>query len=298
MLNEADLTSRGVSKQTAQAFVSALPPELGGPSPGARDNPSQSYPNQPGLVTGGPSPGARDDPTESYPNQPITTVTGGGGGSGGGSGSTPVVPQLDWSAYLANWGFTPDIINQLTKIFSTYSDPNQASAAALAYVRGTDWYQQTFPGIGTGIKLGLFGDEQGYRSYVNQLDGLYQNYYGRNVTSNEVANYLGAGRDSTFVSNKLQGQSLLAAQQPDIQSELGAFDENGPATSDELSQYGDYLGGIGNMVGPQLQQRLQKAQQRMQTIFQGQLASPSMSVINGKLGSSLTAGKTPDIGAL
>lgn len=205
------------------------------------------------------------------------TNTGGDGGTGVG---TPKNPPFQWQAYLTNWGFTQDIIDQLTKIFSQYSDPNQAAAAALAYIRGTGWYQQTFPGIQAGESAGLFSDEQGYRSYVNDLNQLYTSYYGRQVNSAEVLGFLNAGNSAAHVGQHLSGQAQLQAELPQDQYLLGAFDENGVPNANDLSSYGDYLGGIGNMIGPQLSQRLQKAQQKVSDIFQGTLATPSMAILN------------------
>lgn len=224
------------------------------------------------------------------------TVTAGGGGGGGGDGTSttpPTNPPLDWEAYLQNWGFPTDVVAQLTNIFSQYSDPSQASAAALAYIRGTPWYSQTFPGIQAGLSAGLFSDESGYRSYVNDLNQLYQNYYGRQVNGTEVASFLNAGHAASYVGQHLSGQAQLAAEKGQDQYLLGAFDEQGVPNANDLSSYGDYLGGIGNMIGPQLTQRIQKAQQKMQDIFQGTLATPSLSMLNnGRLAASSSSGNS------
>jgi hypothetical protein len=210
-----------------------------------------------------------------------------------GSGTGPI----DWHAYLADWGFPPEVVDQLDKIFKTYTDPTQARDAALAYLRGTDWYKQTFPGISNGIKLGLISDEASYRAYVNQVNQMYKSYYGRDVTSAEIANYLNSGLDITRIGNHLQGQALVAANGQDWQTLLGAFDNQGRASDSDLSQYGDFLGGIGNMVGPQLQARLQKAQQRFNRVFQGQLATPSLSVLQGGGLATTRPSDQPDVAA-
>lgn len=212
-------------------------------------------------------------------------AAGGGGDGGGGGGDTkqpPALPPLDWRAYLGNWGFDESDINELDKIFKTYTDANQATAAGLAYIRGTQWYAKTFAGIGAGIKAGLFNDEAGYRAYVNDLNQVYSRFYNRSVTTNEVQDFLNKGTNPNAVNAHLTGQAALQAQLPDVQYALGAFDSQGQATNSELSAYGDQLGGLGNLIGPQLQARLDKAKQRMATIFQGTLASPSLSLVGGR----------------
>lgn len=212
-----------------------------------------------------------------------TTTTGGGGDGPGNTPPTPPTPPpLDWSSYLANWGFEAGDIAELDKIFKTYTDPAQASAAGLAYIRGTAWYAKTFAGIGAGIKAGLFSDEAGYRSYVNDLNQVYGRFYNRSVTGNEVVDFLNAGTNPNAVNAHLTGQAAVQAQLPDIQYQLGAFDSQGRATDSEVSAYGDTLGGLSNLIGPQLQARLDKARQKYQTIFQGNLATPSLSMVMGR----------------
>lgn len=249
---------------------SGPPPAIGGPSPGERDNPgTESYPNQPGGTT--------------------TTTTTGGDGAG---------TTFDWRAYLTNWGFPPDVVNELDSIFRRYNDPSQAQAAALAYIRGTDWYKTTFAGIQDGIKNGVIGDESDYRAYVNQLNQYYQRYQGRNVTTSEVAQYLQQGWSTGQVDQHFQGQAYIAANKNDIQYQLGAFDSQGRATDAQLNALGDQAGGLDNALGPAVQKRIALAQQKLQRIFQGQLATPALSILNnGRLATTNTAGKTQDYAA-
>lgn len=188
---------------------------------------------------------------------------------------------VDWHQYLADWGFPPDVISQLDQIFRD-PDTTRAQARALAYIRGTDWYAQTFPGIAEAKRVGLVSDEAGYRAYVNSLNQQYRNYFGRDVTTAEVADFMKKGINTNQVANHLQGQALIKANAGDIQYQLGAFGE-GRASEDELAQYGDYLGGIGNMIGPELQRKIDMARQRMNAIMQGSLASPSLSIVGGRL---------------
>lgn len=228
-----------------------LPPKYGGATPAPKVTP-----NDPGYPKGGPATG--------------TTAT-----------TTPPPITFDWEAYLTNWGFPPDVITQLTKIFSTYSDPSQASAAALAYIRGTPWYTQTFPGIQAGINNGLVSDESSYRAYTNELNQYYQRYYGRNASTQDVSNALTGGKTAAQIGAHFQGQANIAASGNQIQYELGAFDTQGRASTAELNSYGDTSAGLDNLVGTQLQQRLSLAQQKMQRIFSGTLATPALSMLKG-----------------
>jgi hypothetical protein len=298
---EDSLVKYGVSAQLAKGFVNAngiTGPYIGTATILQTPPPAPAKPtNNKGTLAGANTPqGPYIGTIDLMPNLP---GPGGstGGGSGDGSSPSDGKPPLDWRAYLADWGFDQDVVDGLDKIFRTYTNVDQAQAAALAYIRGTQWYARTFPGIGAGIKAGLIGDEAGYRAYVNQLNQVYRRYYNRDVTSQEVADALGRGVTSGAIDSHLQGQAYIAANKGDIQYQLGAFDENGPATEAELSAYGDQLAGLSNMIGPQLQNRLDKARARLQAIMQGSLAAPSFRLLDsGRLATASGTGK-PDVGA-
>lgn len=231
--------------------------------------PGQAYvPAEPGMGSG---PGGTGSPTP-----PAPPSTGSGSGSGSGNANQP----LDWHAYLTNWGFSQDIVDELDRIFRTYSDPSQASAAAIAYIRGTDWYNTTFPGIQAGMKLGVINNEQDYRAYTNQVNDLYNRYYGRNVSGNEVASLLSKGYSVGREGQALSGEAWAKANGADVQYLLGAFDQNGQATGDQLQALGEENSGLDSLLGQQLQQRLSKAQDRLRTIMSGTLATPSLSLLN------------------
>src|SRR6478609_10214162 len=105
-----------------------------------------------------------------------------GGGGGADSGGSPAtgnagLPTIDWASLLGEYGLPSDIISELDRIFRQTGDINQAILLGQAYVRGTDWYASTFPGIQAGINAGLFSDERGYRQYQQQVDQVYQQYY-------------------------------------------------------------------------------------------------------------------------
>lgn len=240
---------------------------------GSFNNPVQS-PYSPGatpLPAGSPTPyGPSPSSSPSTSTAPPPTV--------------PPTPPLDWHAYLTNWGFDQSIVDELDRIFRTYSDPNQASASAIAYIRGTDWYAKTFPGIQEGMKLGIVTDEASYRAYTNQMNDVYSRYYNRPVTGDEVANALKQGQTVGHVDAHLQGQAYIAANQGDIQATLGAFDDQGRLNDTQLGALGDQQAGLTNMMGPEIQRRYQTALARLHGIYQGTLGSPNLSMgQNGRI---------------
>lgn len=190
----------------------------------------------------------------------------------------PNAPPLDWQAYLTNWGFDQDIVTELDRIFRTYADPNAASASALAYVRGTDWYAKTFPGIQEGEKLGIISNEADYRAYTNKLNDVYHRYAGSAVTADQVSTALKGGYNPTHVEQVFQGKAYVAANGQTVQGVTGAFDDKGAFSAGDLSALGDEQVGLSNSLGPELQRRLALAQQRFQGAFQGVLANPSLSL--------------------
>ena len=178
-------------------------------------------------------------------------------------------------------------------------------AAALGenYLRGTTWFQNTFPGFNQGLTAGLFTDETGYRSYVNELNQSTQQYLGRAVTSNEVVTALGQGRSSQMYANYLQGAAYTQTLAPEAQYEAGAFTAEGRLSQADLTAYGNEKAGIDTAQGQAITQRLQLANQKMQKIFQGTLATPSLTLGPQGLyspdlqGAKQGRGGTPDIGA-
>lgn len=219
------------------------------------------------------------------------------GGPGNPKGDPPKI-NLDWRAYLADWGFPKEVVDELTRIFSTYPDAQGASAAALAYIRGTDWYATTFPGINEGIRKGIITNEQDYRSYVNQLNDLYSRYYGRGVSSAEVGNALSGGKTASHLNAELQGQAYANTQKPEAQYLLGAFGDR-QATDSELTAYGQNAVGLDNQIGMGVANKITNAQEKLRRVFEGTLASPSLSLLkSGRLvGSSLGGVNQNDVGA-
>jgi hypothetical protein len=246
---------------------------------------------------GGPSPDARDNPgTEAVPNGGATSNPGGNTFTTSNGGGTTA--PTDWSSMLGLYGLPSDVAAKVSAIFSQTSDINQAVALALAYVRGTDWYSQTYPGIQEGIARGVVSNEADYRAYVNQLQQLNKQYYGIDVTSQQIADYLKAGYSVGHVGQLFQGDAYVKANANDLQYLSGAFGD-GRLSSDQLQSLGQENAGLDSAMGQKIQGLVQKATQRMQTVFNGQVATPSLSLGGGGLAASSLAGKraTPSVGA-
>lgn len=152
----------------------------------------------------------------------------------------------DWESVLGDYGLPQNIITQLNQIWTTAGgDVNSAITLAQAYVRGTTWYTATYPGIQQGINAGLFTDEQGYRAYENQVDQIYQQYWGRAATLPELNARITSGQSVTQVANQFQAGAVLG----NISDPL-----KGLFTADELKAYADEQAGIDTGLGQQITQ--------------------------------------------
>lgn len=116
---------------------------------------------------------------------------------------------IDWTRVIRMYGMPKDAAAQVNKIFQGSGTLEQAVVMATAFVRGTDWYARTYPGIQQGINTGLFSDEQGYRSYKNQVDQLYRQYYQRPATAGEVGRYAAGGQDIGRVRAGFEAQAAM-----------------------------------------------------------------------------------------
>lgn len=165
-------------------------------------------------------------------------------------------------------GLPPDIESEVNRILASTTDPNQAIQLALAYVRGTPWYQNTYPGIQAGLQYGIFSDEAGYRAALNDANQYYRRYVGRDISAGEFASYLQKGWNATMIGQHLAGWAYINAYGNDLRYVTGAFDTK-KATEGELSSYGDQLFGLGNTIGQALQRRIDLANKAYQGVFQG-----------------------------
>lgn len=221
-------------------------------------------------------------------------------GSGSPSGPDSNTLANDWyKAFFSQYGLPSDVQSQLIGILQKYaSDPAIAQALATQYLRGTDWFQTKFAGFGSGVQNGLFGDEQGYLSYLNSVNNIYNQYLGRHVSSDELAAYLAEGVNPDIIARRFQGQAYIQANSPEIQYLSGAFG-NGQLTKDQLTALGNEQAGIDTSQGQLQQKILQKAQQVLTKLQQGSYATPSLSLgSNGLSAPSLLGTRgTPDVAA-
>lgn len=229
------------------------------------------------------------------------------GASGNGGGTTPEgsqpanpTPQgpTDYSSFLGIYGLPPDVQAKVSQIFSSTPDVNQATALAMAYIRGTPWYAQTYPGINEGISRGVINNESDYRSYVNAINQLNQQYYGSSATADQISGYLKAGYDPTHVGKLFQGHAYAVANGQDLRYLTGAFG-GGQITDQNLETLGQEQAGLDSSLGQQLQNAVQKAQVRLNKAFSGVVATPSLSLGTTGLSSPSMAGQkgSPDVAA-
>ncbi len=210
------------------------------------------------------------------------------------SASAPV----DWSSLLGIYGLPSDVQAKVNAIFAQTSDVNQATILAMAYVRGTPWYAQTYPGIGEGIAKGVVSNEADYRAYVNQLQQLNKQYYNTDISSQQVSDYLKSGYSVGHVGQLFQGHAYAQANANDVNYLLGAFGDGRPSTND-LETLGQENAGLDSVMGQKLQTALSKANQKFQAVFSGSAATPALSLggTGGLLASGLSGKGKPDVAA-
>lgn len=223
-------------------------------------------------------------------------------GLGGGPKTpTPDAPQIDWAkVYFGSYNLPGDLISQIEQLGKQYgtTNPDVFYNSALNVVRGSDWFKTTYPGFAAGVTAGMFTDETGYRSYVNQLNNVYQQYLGRHVSGDEAAAALGQGATPDLIGRQFQGDAIARTNAPEWQYLSGAFDETGALTAAERTAYGREQAGIDSPLGQMVQKRVQQAMGRAQSLFGGKLATTSLSLgASGRLTAPSLGSGTPDIAA-
>lgn len=205
--------------------------------------------------------------------------------------------NTDWSAMLGIYGLPPDVQSKVNQIFNTTTDVNQATSLALAYIRGTPWYERVYPGIKEGLANGTVSNEADYRNYLNNINILSKQYLGRDISGQEIAGYLKQGFNVDRVGRIFQGGAIASTNGQDWRYATGAFDAQGPLTNQEQQALGQEQAGIDTALGQRVQRRLALAQQRLQTVFQGSLATPGLTTSSGRLASTTLGAKAPDVAA-
>lgn len=164
-------------------------------------------------------------------------------------------PTIDWEAVLGQYGIPPDVVSELTQLWAiNFKNPN-AFDIARAYVRSTQWYTETYPGIQQGLNAGLFTSEQGYKTYQNQINVLYQQYYGRPATASETATYIKSGLPASYVANEFQAQAILGNINDPLRAlftpaELQAFANQQAGIDTELGQKIVAQANLAMQIGP------------------------------------------------
>jgi len=236
---------------------------------------SVDYATGPGTTGVGyvapPSTSSNAGPVQTF--TPVTSANSGG--------------TVDWEAYLTDYGFPPDVKAKLREIFQNTPDIGSAQAQALAYIRGTPWYEQTFPGIKDAIKMGIIQDERDYRNNQNTFNQIYRQYTGRDLTPQEYAAALKEGITADTAARRFQGQANVAAYGNDWQYLAGNFGA-GQLSQEDLKAQGEQQAGISTTRGTFLDKALKDAEGRMRRAFEGVLATPGLST--GQTGRILSPG--------
>lgn len=193
----------------------------------------------------------------------------------------------DWSAYMDFWNLPADLKKELDSIFRNTPDVNQAIAKAQAYVRGTPWYAQTYPGIQDAIAKGIVRNEADYRSLQNQFNQVYRQYNdGRDLTAAEYAGYLGEGISADTLGKRFQGAAIATVYGNDWQYAEGNFGE-GRLSDEEKTAFGRQSAGLDSELGIRVQRRMQMAQERIRSVFSGTLATSKIAQPLGQQSGSL-----------
>lgn len=217
--------------------------------------------------------------------------------------AAPPDTAADWyKAFFSQYGLPADVQQQITSLLSQYAtDPSTALTLAQQYLRSTQWWQQTFPGFNQGVANGLFTDETGYRSYLNNVNQAYNQYLGRHVSGDELQQYITAGYSPDHVGRLLGGSAWAKANANDVASVTAAFGEgsNSAITGANLQTLGQEQAGIDTAGGQTLENILKRAQQRMAGVFNGVLARPSLSLGPNGISAPGLGGQrqTPDVAA-
>ena len=192
-------------------------------------------------------------------------------------GAEPKPPEpTDWSAYLDTFGLPADVLKEINVIFRRAGDdPTRATALAIGYVRGTDWYQTAYPGIGEAIAKGVVRDEREYRARMNSFSQLYRQYAQRDITPAEYAQHLREGVSVDTVGSRFQGAALATTYGNDWQYTAGAFG-TGRLDATQLKTLGEQNAGLSSQPGIGLQKMVEEASGKLRRVFEGVLATGTL----------------------
>jgi len=257
-----------------------------------------------------------------------STVNGPGssGGTGDGGQGTSDSGTIDYSSFFTAFGMPPDMVKAINRLIAQYIGNGMAETDAINnivgqirsgqiggnYKDGMSWYAYTYQGISYGMANGLLdtsNPEASYRDYVNGVNNLYKEYFGRDASTSEILQYMQGGLQLSTVGAQLKGQSYAQAYANADSNAygyswnalLGAYGNlpNGEKqlSTNEANAIGESMTGYSTPLGDQLSKQLATATRRLQTIFQGALATPAdlqKGASTGPVAPSLGAEVTPD----
>jgi len=246
-------------------------------------------------------PGTGTGPLVGGGTAPPPPAASGGGGGGGGGG------VVNW---LGISGLPQDLINAVDAIFRDGA-PNP-SERALAYLRTTPWHEQKYPGFWSGSAGGLFSSEAEYMNWLGGINAayrrfngrdvnsqelwyyaaagwgageigqrlefgagfkeMYRRHYGRDATQAEIDAYYGSGGNLDTLSKIYLGEEVVGAERGDVQYLSGAFGE-GRLSEEQLTAYGQQKAGLNSALGGQILDKVGKAIQKVNRVFQGEAAT-------------------------
>jgi hypothetical protein len=189
-----------------------------------------------------------------------------------------------------------ELAAQLDRIIRS-GDPN-AEDRAYRFLRTSEWYKQEYKGIDAGVMKGILpggpgNAEAAYRQYRTQTQGLYQQYYGRQATQDEIASFLTLGYTPEHIGQVGSGYAYVAANQGNIQYATGAFDTQ--LTAEELKAYGEEQSGLDSALGQKIKTRVDAALAKAQRVFAGQVGTSALG--DAALSQNLQNSRKPDIAA-
>lgn len=130
---------------------------------------------------------------------------------------------------------------------------------------------------------------QNVMTLATQLNPIFHQYTGQGVSRQEVAQAYARGEDASRIEARLKGRAISGAygrQEQQVLSTQGP----GLLNRNQLQVLGEQQAGYTTPMGYRLQAQLEKAQRRVQTVFQDRLGRATLQLPAG-------ARQRPDVGA-
>jgi hypothetical protein len=133
----------------------------------------------------------------------------------------------------------------------------------------------------------------GLYDYASSLQPVFAQY-GKALDRSQFESLYKSNTDANTVSRKFAGEAFIDTNRNSLQYAAGNFGD-GRLSDSELKALGEQEAGITNPLGMKIAERVSLAQRRIARVFDGVLASPSLTAQGGRLRSP--QGERPDIGA-